>query len=354
MSPSSPISPRTVWVVGLNVLAIAAFGWLLYSLRELLALLAVSLLIALAVEPMVRWLERRHVPRVLGVFLIALFGLAMMGLLVTTLVPAVSAQVTALRRSFPELVGRLRQLHWLRLPASFSGAELPLIDVSHYSELLGAIGAAGFAVTATVAVLTVAAFSLLFGGDLYISLLRLVRPRHRRRADRLVRRMRDAVSGYVFGTVVMTVIGAVVTVVILVALGVPFFLPIGLFMLLLGFIPLIGSFIGAVLVALTTLAAGGFNKALLALVLFLVYQQIASHVLSPLVQGRAVRMNPLLMILVLLAGATAGGLIGGVLAIPVAAALQEGLRELQHHARIRRRNLETRLPPPTPLPPPTH
>jgi predicted PurR-regulated permease PerM len=112
-------------------------------------------------------------------------------------------------------------------------------------------------------------------------------------------------------------------------MGVPFFLPIALAMLFLGLIPLFGSFVGALLVAFSTLAAGGLNRALLALLLFLVYQQIAAHLLSPLVQQRTIKMNPFLLTVVLIAGAGLDGLIGATLALPFAAAIQELLRDVQ-------------------------
>ena len=127
----------------------------------------------------------------------------------------------------------------------------------------------------------------------------------------------------------MSALGAVVTAVLLAVFHVPYCLPIALAMLLFGFIPYVGSFIGELLVGLSTLSVRGLKPALIATAIYLVYQQLAGHALSPLVQRRAMRMNPLLMLLSLLAGAQLQGVLGAILALPASAAAQVLLQELK-------------------------
>jgi predicted PurR-regulated permease PerM len=156
-----------------------------------------------------------------------------------------------------------------------------------------------------------------------------VRPEKRPELQSLVVDMRKAVSGYLVGVVIICALGGVVTGVSTYLLGVPYFLALGLMYLLLGFIPYLGSLLVAVTVSLTTFATVGFRRALIALALCLVYQQIEGNVIQPLIQKRTLKMNPLLIAIVVIVGAMLMGVLGGVLALPFAAALQVVLQRVQ-------------------------
>lgn len=329
----SQVSARTVWTVGLNGLGVLLVGWLFLQLKAVLTLGAISLLLAVAIDPVLLLLQKRGLSRGWALLLVTLVLLMVGFLFVTTLIPVVRAQVALLRDVIPQAIEDVRHNVWVQTFArklGFVGTFPSELKLDHgMSTVVGVIGFAGGVLAETVAVVALTGFGLLYFGEVYETLLRTVRPVRRAHADSLLRRMRDAISGYVLGTLLMTLIGAVVTGVLLAAMGVPFFLPIALAMLFLGLIPLFGSFVGALLVAFSTLAAGGLNRALLALVLFLVYQQIAAHLLSPLVQQRTIKMNPFLLTVVLIAGAGLDGLIGATLALPFAAAIQELLRDVQ-------------------------
>jgi predicted PurR-regulated permease PerM len=138
----------------------------------------------------------------------------------------------------------------------------------------------------------------------------------------LSHQMRKVVGGYVVGTLLVATVGGLVMGVTLAMLGVPYFVPLGLLMIVLGLIPFLGSAIGAGLSVGTTLAAVGFRPALIALGVYLVYQQVENQVLQPVVQRRTLRMNPLVIVLALLAGTGVAGVLGALLALPVAGAIQ--------------------------------
>ena len=173
-----------------------------------------------------------------------------------------------------------------------------------------------------ITVLTLAAFGLLSGEQLLEQGMRWVRPDHRPELRQLLVDMNRAVSGYIVGAFLICAVGGLVTGIITWVLGVPYFLALGLMYLVLAFLPYIGSLLVAITVSLTTLATVGFRRALIALGLFLIYQQIESHVLQPLIQRRTLQMNPLLIAIVLVSGAMVMGVLGAVLALPLAAALQ--------------------------------
>ncbi|TSC25138.1 AI-2E family transporter [Corallococcus sp. Z5C101001] len=333
------VPPRTVWSVGAQVVLLVLLGTALQRLGPVLTLLAVALLLGLAADPVVRRLQSWGLRRGLGVALIALTLLGLIALLVLTLVPLLVEQLQNLVSAAPGFLDELARAPWVRRldehfgvlahPGNGFNVEpgvltRPLITVlSSTLELMGA----------GITVLALAVFGLLFGQDLYASILGWVRPSSRGRVRRVVGRMREAVGNYLVGTLLIISVGGACTALLSLSLGVPYFLPLGLVAMVLGLIPYIGSVITAVLVSVTTLATVGSRRAFIALAIFIVYQQLEAHLLSPLVQRRAIKMNPLLISLVALVGGTVAGLLGVILAVPAAAAGQVLLTEVQRERR---------------------
>lgn len=328
------VPPRTVWSVGLQVLLLVVCWVALQRLYPVLVLLSVVLLLSIALDPLVRRLERWGLKRGLGVAIVALALLGLMGVLVGTLVPMLVQQIQALAQSMPEYVERISQSGWVKQLSEKYGVHLRPEDLVRFepadvagraidvlSSTLGLV-AGGI----TVVVLTV--FSLLFGKDLYESILQWVSPRRRPRVRMLVDRMHEAVGNYLTGTLLVMTIGGTVAATVALIQGVPYFLALGLVVMMLGVIPYIGSVISAVLVSLTTLATVGVRAALIALAVFMVYQQIESNLLGPIIQRRAIKMNPLLISIVALVGGALAGLPGVVLAVPLAAAAQVLVQEV--------------------------
>lgn len=339
----SQVTPRTVWTVGLNVLALVALGLILYQLRPMLALLAVSLMLGLALDPLVRLFERIGLSRGWGVLLALLSVLGLFILVALTIVPMMLAQVSSLLASLPgfvEQVGHSRSLRSLDQRfglMEFVERELLSFSTTLAGSVFDVLSTTVGGLVAGLAVLTLAVFGLLSGRHLFDQGLQWVRPERRPEVRGLVQDMREAVSGYLVGVFLICALGSVVTGVTTWLFGVPYFLALGLLYLVLGFIPYIGSLIVALTVSLTTLATVGFRRALVVLVLFLVYQQIEGNVVQPLIQRKTLKMNPLLIAIVVIIGAMLMGVLGGVLALPVAAALQVVLQRVH---RMRQRHWE--------------
>ncbi|HEX8698272.1 MAG TPA: AI-2E family transporter [Myxococcaceae bacterium] len=345
--PPSQVSPRTVWTVGLNVLAIVALGLVLYQLRPMLALLAISLMLALALDPLVSLFERLRLSRGWSVMLALLSVLGLLALIGLTMVPMMAAQVSSLINSLPGFIDGLRDSSWLHSLDERYGVrsvverQLLTLSGSVAGSAIGVLSSTVGGLVTTIAVLTLAVFGLLSGGHLFEQGLQWVRPERRADLRSLVVDMRQAVSGYLVGVVIICALGGVVTGFTTYLLGVPYFLALGLMYLLLGFIPYIGSLLVAVTVSLTTFATVGFRRALIALAICLIYQQIEGNVVQPLIQKRTLKMNPLLIAIVVIVGAMLMGVLGGVLALPVAAALQVVLQRV-HRMRAQRWEHEAR------------
>jgi predicted PurR-regulated permease PerM len=175
---------------------------------------------------------------------------------------------------------------------------------------------------AFITIMVLAAFFLAFGRDLFDKALLWVPPVERAHTRQLAVRMNRTVGRYVAGSFLISLIGGAVTTVTLFLLDVPYFLPLGLAMAVLGLIPFIGAALGGALVVGTTFASAGTHAGLIALAVFLVYQQVENHLLQPFIQRKTLRMNPLIIALAMLVGTAFAGILGALLALPVAGAVQ--------------------------------
>lgn len=339
----SQISPFTIWTVALHVLLLLGALYVLRQTWEVITWILIALFVALALDPAVRWLQARGVRRrgiaVLIVFVSA-FGL--LALLLVNLVPMVVEQARGLIGSVPDMVERVQQtsaFRWLNGRFELEEAMRTARASQSVGPVLAVAGKLAVGLAAFITVTSLSIFMLLFGGDLFRKALAWIEPEQRERYRLLARRMHRRVGGYVSGTLLIALIGGGVIGTTLAILGNPYFLPLGLVMIVLGVIPWVGSALGAVLVVSTTFAAQGGRAALIVLGIYLVYQQVENHLLQPLVQRHTIRMNPLLIALVMLVGTALSGLLGALIALPIAGAVQVFLQDLhrRREARWRRR-----------------
>jgi predicted PurR-regulated permease PerM len=196
-----------------------------------------------------------------------------------------------------------------------------------------AIGAAGFvAALATVLTLT---FFLLLGSERYVNAgVGLFAEAHQPLVRRLLTQSAGAISGYVTGNLAISVICGVVTFVVLLILGMPYAAPLALVVAVLDLIPLVGATLGGALLVVVGLFVEPW-KAVVLLVFVLVYQQVESNVLQPLVYSQAVQLNGLVILIALLVGGQLLGIPGALLAIPVAEIIRIVVTEVLAYRRTR-------------------
>ena len=336
----SQISPITVWTVALHVLLIFGLLSVLASARTVLSWILVALFLALSLDPAVRVLQKRGVPRTFAVLGVVLSLVGLFAVMLATLVPMVIEQGRSLIAAAPDLLAGLRGSRTVAALDARLGliarAQRELAGVTSGSAVFHLVGGALRTGAAIVTTTVLTTFMLLFGGSLFRSLMTWVPAKDQGRTRELVARMHGAVGGYVSGTLLIAMIGGVVTTLVLLVLGVPYFLPLGLAMMLLGVVPFVGAALGAVLVVVTTFLSTGLRGGVMALAAFLLYQQVENHLLQPLVQRRTIRMNPLAIALVMLVGTAAAGILGALLSLPLVAAAQimiEDLRERRQAGR---------------------
>jgi predicted PurR-regulated permease PerM len=197
-----------------------------------------------------------------------------------------------------------------------------------------AVGAAGFlAALATVLTLT---FFLLLGSERYVNTgVGLFAERHQPLVRRILGRAAGAVSGYVSGNLAISVICGVTTFVVLLILGMPYAAPLALLVAVLDLIPLVGATLGGALLVIVGLFVEPW-KAVVLLIFVLVYQQVESNFLQPMVYSQAVQLNGLVILIALLVGGQLLGIPGALLAIPVAEIIRILVTEILAYRRSRK------------------
>jgi predicted PurR-regulated permease PerM len=321
----------------LVVVAVVAALYLLYRVREVVELVGLSAFVAVALAPGVAFVQRRaRLPRaaaILAVYVSLLGGAFGLGLV---LVPPIVDGVEQFVRDVPSYMQDIRSSEALRdyderyhitgrlkdqsdkLPRFLDDAagELEVVTVSLFHRVFE-----------LVTVLVMAFFILLDGPRWIEVMLRRLPLDHERRARGVAADIAGAVGGYVIGAVAIAALAGLFSFVMMKLLGLPFAVPLAVLMALSALIPLVGSAVGAVPIALVA-ALHSFPGALIVwVVAFVVYQQLESHVLGPYVYKRTLKLHPLLAIVSVLAGASLLGILGALLSIPIAAMIQILIRE---------------------------
>jgi predicted PurR-regulated permease PerM len=327
---------RLPWPMVAQVLGVVAAVWLVLQTWQVWLLFFTALIIAAAILPAARWGERRRIPRgatVLAVYICVAGVFTLMGRL---LWPALSEQWRQFVEQLPALIANARTWlgdldYWL----AQWGASLPQPKADSVGgfarELLGNVvrvtrGAVG-AVLEVLAVLVVAAYVVIDAREIGHTLLGLLPREHRPIATRLAPSVLERIGGYVRGQLVSSFFVGVLIAVALSLLGVKYALLIGAVAAVLNIVPFVGAAIAAVLAVLSALS-DGIVLAAAALAVMVACQSIEGKFLAPYFVGRATGLHAVAVLLALLAGFQLGGLIGGLVAVPLVAGGWEIVRTL--------------------------
>ena len=270
------------------------------------------------------------------VFAAALAVLSAVGYLI---LPPLVAQVSDFVEALPDFIDDVTAG---RGPLGFLQDDYQLVDrIREAIERGGAAGALGLGepvldlvrsvVTAVVGVITIVFltyFMLLEGPRTIERVLGLFPDRTQVRYRRVGRDIYRTISGYVTGNLLISLIAGTVSTIVLFAVGSDYAIALGLLVAILDLIPLAGATLAAILVTTVVLIETDWVRAIIVAGFFLGYQQLENHVLQPLVYGRTVRLSPLAVLCAVLIGAELAGILGALLAIPVAGSLLAIGREL--------------------------
>ena len=317
----------------IRVAVVGAIIAALFLLRRIVVALLFAVVVASAIEPGVRWLSRYRVPRILAVLVIYLVGLAILGAAIYVTVPSLVDEFRAFLDAFPRyqriLLQELRSFQELPFSSFFTeGAERLILQPPAFdlrtvggSALDFFFGVIGGGISGVV--LLVVSFYLASQERGIEHFLRLVTPlASEAYAIDLWSRSQAKIGQWLRGQLLLGFLVGFAVYLALILLGVRYALSLAFLAAILELVPIIGP----ILAAAPAVFFAFLTKPLLGLIVALVYlliQQVESHLLVPLVMRRTVGLNPLVVIVALLAGGTLGGILGMFLAVPAAAVLVE-------------------------------
>lgn len=314
-------------VVGLLLLAFV--GDLLGKMRDVFVWTLAAAFLAIALNPLVTRLEPRLGRRPAATVVFLGFVLGFIAVVIAFVAPFVT-QVDKFNKALPQAIAEAKHNSTIqRLDHRFHIA-------SHLKQHLDTLpnlvfGAAGSVLGGAVAVSTVFFLTLFLLYELPgigTVILSQVSPERRPRVEAAARHMNHNIGGYVAGNLVISLICGIVTTVSLYLLDVPFSLALGVFMAVFDLIPLVGATIGSLVVIAAGFIFVDVQAGVALIVIVNVYQQIENHILQPIIYGRTVQIPALTVLIAVLCGGAALGLIGALLAIPIAGTIQAVGREL--------------------------
>jgi predicted PurR-regulated permease PerM len=337
-TPGRPVNRRSPFMIGLTAaLGVAvAYGLieLILKSRSVLILVFLAFFIAAGLDPLVGWLVRHRVPRWAAVVIVLAGVLAVVGGFLAAAIPPLASEATSLAHQVPhylqDLQDRNSQLGKLNVKYHVQDRLTKLLTSGSGSLVGGVIGAGALVIGTVSEILAIAVLSIYFLiglPQIKLFFYRMVPHSRRPRAILIGDEIFAKVGGYMLGSFITAVIAGFGTYIWLLAWGVPYPLLLGTFVALLDLIPVIGSTVGGIVVSLVALTVS-LPVALATLGFYVFYRLAEDYLIVPRIQGRTVELPALVSLIAVLIGGVLLGIVGVLVAIPVAAAIRLLLKEV--------------------------
>lgn len=334
------VSAALAWRFIVVIAALYAIIWLAGYFSHLVVPIAIALLLAALMAPGVERLVKWHVPRGAAAAIVMVSGLAVLGGLLTFVIITFTAGLPQLQSQVSDSLEQIRE--WLTKGplhlrdeqiTTFIDDTIDTIQENQAAITEGALTTAttiGEILTGFLLTVFVLIFFLYDGPGIWRFMTRGVPARVRDRVDVAGRRGFGALVSYVRATAAVALVDAVGIGIGLAIVQVPLVIPLSALVFLSAFVPIIGAVVAGTVAVLIALVANGFVSSLVVLAIVIGVMQLESHVLQPWLLGRAVRLHPLAVVLAIAAGLIAAGIAGALLAVPLLAVLNAGVRSLVH------------------------
>jgi predicted PurR-regulated permease PerM len=338
--PTPWLTTRGIVRIVLTVIACVLALYVIYLLRRPITWIFIAGFIAIALSGPVNFLQRR-MKRGLAVAAVYAALILVPILIMAALIPPIVTQGNNLAQSLPDYARdltefvqknhRLRQLEEDyditgkleeqagKLPAKLGDAAGVLSDIG-----VGIVNS----LFAGITIIVLSIFMLSSARAWLDAFADRYPPERADWMKRLYDRIRTTVGNYVAGALLQATIAGVLAWIMLMILGVPYALPLAVVVFLLDLVPLVGATLGAIIVGVVTLFSDFPIDTIVWVIFSVVYQQVENTVIQPRIQARAVAVHPLVVLVSVLFGSTLFGVLGALLAIPVAAAIQITIREV--------------------------
>ena len=356
-TPPQLLTARAILRTVLIVVAVVLTLVLIYILRKPLTWIFIAAFIAIALSGPISVLQR-YMRRGLAVALVYVALILTPFALIALLVPPIVNQANNLVNNLPEyaqevtdfvngndqlrklqedydITGKLEE-QARKLPEKLGDAAGVLSDIG-----LGLVNS----IFAAVTILVLSIFMVGSGRRFLDAWARQYGPEREAWMRNLFNRIGNAIGNYVAGALVQATVAGFTAWLVLLVLGVSYALPLAVIVFLLDLVPLVGATLGAIIVGIVTVFSDFPIDTIIWAVYAIVYQQVENSVIQPRIQARAVQLEPLVVLVAVLFGSTLFGVLGALLAIPVAAGIQITIRE---YMALRRLALVPTTPGPEP------
>ena len=327
------------WRLLVIMAALVALVWLIKHLEFIVVPVALATMVTAMLVPIVDWLDRRGMPRGVAVFLVILTGFVVVGGLLTFVVTQFIEGAPALVTEVTRSINSIREWLTTGIFSHFSSDQIDklsrgAIDAlqNNQDKLTSGVFTTAGTITEIVTGALLMFFTLIFllhgGRNIYAFSTKVFPAGVRERVRDAGRAGFQSLIGYVRATFLVALVDAVGIGTGLAIMGIPLALPLASLVFLGAFVPLVGAVIAGGLAVIVALIAKGWVFALITFGLIIAVQQLESHVLQPLVMGRAVSVHPLAVVLAIAAGTVLAGIVGALLAVPLVAFLNSSVRVL--------------------------
>ncbi|AZZ47825.1 AI-2E family transporter [Rathayibacter rathayi] len=337
--PSAPEPQRRIWSDGLGrfatrclqlVVVLLLVSVLVFAMTQLTLVLIpvmIALILAAAIHPVLAFLRRKGVPSILATWLALIGLLAILGAVAWLITVAVRNQwdelVSSASDGITSLQDYVQHLPFEITDEQIESARQSVVDFltssSFGSGALAGVSAAANFVTGLVLMIVVLFFFMKDGPKIWEFLLRPFTGSGYERARRVGHKTVDVLGGYVRGTATVAAVDAIGIGVALAIIQVPLAIPLAVIVFLTAFIPIVGATAAGILAALVALVANGPGAALIVIVVVIAVNQLEGNFLQPVVMARSLKLHPLIVLIALTVGTVLAGIVGAVLAVPVAA-----------------------------------
>ncbi|MEW6610929.1 MAG: AI-2E family transporter [Patescibacteria group bacterium] len=332
----SDISYRSIFRV-LGVLAVMGF---LYVVRDIIALLFVALVFSAAIDPFVDSFAKRQIPRALGILIVYVLVLGIFGITLTLLIPPLVTEVRQLAESFPYYYDKLSMgVNYLRdASGGVASSENVQQIVGSFEKALTTVTAGVFTTISSIFggvvsffIILVLTFYMVVDEDGIKRFLQVVTPENAHQGViALTIKIQDKIGLWLRGQLILMLIIALLTFIGLTLIGVPYALVLALVAGVTEIIPYAGPVIGAIpaiFIAFTVSPSMG----LWTVFWYILVQQAENHLIVPKVMQKTTGLNPIIVILAVLIGARLSGILGALLAVPIASAIEVIIHEHFDH-----------------------
>ncbi len=319
---------------GLGVLVALAIGAAVGTLATIITYIGAAIFLALGLDPAVSWLERHRFPRWLAILTVVIGVLAIFTGLVFAVIPVIVDQTSNLVTGLTPLIAGLQDTNWVanlqqNLPSyidleAIIGGALEFIK-NNLTSIGGGVLQVGLGIASgafgIVIVLILTLYFVASLGSMKRGLYQLVPATKRARFADIAEQVSDSVGRYVVGQATLALANGILSFVYLSIVGAEYPALFAFLAFLFSLVPLVGTLSGSILITLSCLVFDGVPTAIAVGIYYAIYMQLEAYVLNPNIMNRAVKVPGVIVVIAALAGGTLLGILGALIAIPVAASV---------------------------------